>query len=62
MTQALYRQRKYNLALMFTFALIIAVFVGVISGAEFITGAGIVMAAYGASNVGQTWAEHRNLP
>mgnify|MGYP001813905163 CR=1 FL=1 len=59
MTQALYRQRKYTLALMFTFSLIVGLFTGIIDGAVFVAGATLVLGMYNAGNVGQTWAENK---
>lgn len=59
MTQALYRQRKYTLALMFTFSLIVGLFTGIIDGSVFIGGMGLVLGLYNAGNVGQTWAENQ---
>ncbi len=62
MTQALYRQRKYNLALMFSTALIVGLFTGYVDGGVFIGGMGLVLGLYNAGNVAQTWAQNRNTP
>ena len=57
MTQALFRQRKYSLALMFTITLIVALFTGFIDGGTFVGGMATILGLYGAANVGQKWAE-----
>ena len=54
---ALYRQRKFGLALMFSVATIVGFFLGRLDGGEFIGAMGTILALYGAANVGQRYVE-----
>ena len=49
----IFRQRKFVLALIFTFTGIAALFLGFLTGGEFIMLVGLILGLYGAANVAE---------
>lgn len=57
MTDDRYRSRKFRLAVGCLLISAIALFTGFVTGAEWVTVVSLVIGLYGASNVGQVFAE-----
>ena len=56
-TNAIFTQRKFSLALMFTISLIVALFSGFVDGGVFVAGMGTILGLYAAANIGQRWTD-----
>lgn len=53
-----YRSRKFILATIFTITTVIALFIGKISGGEFIGAMATILGLYGASNIGDEYVSN----
>lgn len=51
-----YRSRKYAIAVTSMLGIHVALFSGFIGGSEYITGLGLIIGLYGASNIGEKYA------
>jgi len=51
MDNMIFRQRKFTLAVVFTTATIIGLFLSFLTGGEFLMGMGAILGLYGAANV-----------
>lgn len=57
MTQLIFAQRKFSLAIFFSLVITIALFTGYMDGETFSVSLGIILGLYGAGNIGQRWVD-----
>ena len=57
--QAVARQRKFSLALIFSFVTSVALFMDKLSGSEYVSAITLILGLYGLANVGQRFVDSK---